>query len=88
MTALIITAIVSVTAIIACNCILYRRFLKRFYKQTNAIMYKLNQTYGIALALQRNIEEIKEVLDEAADLKECIDVLRESNDYNNNETTN
>lgn len=88
MTALIITAIVSVTAIIACNCILYRRLCKQLNLQTNEKMYKLNQTYGIVLTLQRRIEEIKEVLDEAADLKECIDVLRKDNDYNNNEPTN
>lgn len=88
MTELITTTIVALTAIIAYSYLFYLRFRRRFYGQTNLLMDKINKIYYIALTIQRRVEEIEETIDKAADLKECIDVLRKDNDYNNNEPTN
>ena len=91
MTALIITAIVSVTAIIACYYIIYRR-LKRLMKAWyESLAHYFNKSVIIVSDVQARIDEIKEELKEASEIKECAEVLRSCDKLykkNNNEPTN
>lgn len=73
MTALIITAIVSVTAIIVCYHIIYRRLKRLMEAWYSSLAHYFNKSVIIVSDVQARIDEIEEELKEAADLKKCID---------------
>lgn len=90
MTALIITAIVSVAAIIACYHILYRRLKRLMEAWYSSLAHYFNKSVIIVSDVQARIDEIEEELNEAADIKDCGAMLRSCDKLfnNNNEPTN